>query len=1307
MLKQKTTYYLILLLSLGHLVFGQKTAKNNPSSEKIDWKKTSFTIDPETGKKKAKFDFSNSEFDNSQNFKPYFSVYISSEANTILEAQLNVISTEQVSEEEKQGIDADWPGILETFEIKHTTGIGSGIRHNRSEICPLRKNNLGSYDKLISYSIQWKPNFSSEKINSVSSTSAYTTNSVLSSGNWFKIGITKNGVYKIDKQFLQSMGINMTGIDPKNIQVFGNGGRILNEKNSSQKYDDLIENAIHVEGEGDGSFDQNDYILFYGKGPNQWEYNPQNAVDLKYNYIKHYYSDTAYYFITIGNTFGKRIQQKTSLNGAENYTTSTFDDFDFHESDSRNLIKSGRELYGEHFDILTQYSFGFNFPNIVSGDTIFVKAAVAGRNTSPTTGSGSIPTSFTMPLTDNQTMNFLIASVGPDYNSPIAREQTLFKKYVSTTSSNFSFTITKQTPSSTGWFNYVRINARRNLQYVNSQLSFRDSRTYAAGRISKFNLSSSASLTIWDVTDHFNVEEQLINTSGNQIDFVSATDTLREFVAFSPSSIYTPKFMGKVPNQNLHAYTQDYDYIIITHPLFKSQALQLAELHQQYDTLSYVIATPEEIYNEFSSGSQDITAIREFVRMLTKRATVKPRYLLLFGDASYIYKTGTTGNNTNYVPTYQSYNSLDITGSKSADDFFGLLDDNEGSFPGNEIVDIGIGRLPVKTTEEATAMVEKVKHYYLQQGEIDKEMTACDNSVYSTFGDWRNWICFLADDVDDGWETQFVANHSEPFSNQVKSLAPTFNIDKIYLDAFQQFSTSSGQRYPDAETALEKRIKKGALILNYSGHGGELALTTEGIVDVNIVNNWKNLNNMPMFLTATCEFSRFDDPSRTSCGEYVLLNPQGGGISLFTTTRIAFSTDANSLCPPFFNAALKELNGWFPRTGDIIRLTKQTASPSYTHFVLLGDPAVTLAYPKLKIFTSEINSVPVSSTGNDTLKALSKITIKGFVGTKDSTKLTNFNGVVFPTVFDKPSPLSTLGNDLGSGASINFTMQKNVLYKGKCSVSNGEFQFTFVVPKDINYQFGNGKISYYGHNGTIDASGYYDNIVVGGSNPNAPIDNEGPQLNLYMNDDHFVYGGTTNEDPKIFMKLFDTSGINTVGNGIGHDITAILDNNQTNPIVLNDFYEANTNSYQSGKIFYPLTNLSEGNHTLSVKAWDVQNNSSTVNTEFVVAPSAELALRQVLNYPNPFTTKTKFFVEHNQCCTDLTLQIQIFTVSGKLIKTIHSAVQNQGYRIDGIDWDGKDDYGDKIGAGVYIYRVKAQSSEGKSSEKIEKLVILN
>jgi len=1267
--------------------------------KKLYWKPTKFYTDPLSQKTTAQFVFTNSLFDRDNNFLPFISEDKTTSLNDELTPSFNVLDVEQVTSDEKKYLDDNWTQISNEFTIKVSSGIASMKKIFIAEIIPFRKNSSGSYDKLISYKISW---ISSGRNNIVSkvATANYASNSVLASGDWYKVAITRNGVYKMDKNFFISLGINLTNVDPRNIKIYGNGGRILSEENSDLKYDDLIENAISFVGENDGVFDVNDYLVFYGKGPHQWEYNKNNSSDLKYNYIKNYYSDTAYYFITIGNSPGKRIADVVSLTGQENYLSLTFDDYAFHELDLQNLIKSGREYYGEQFDVNTQYGFNFNFPNIVQGDTMFVKSAIIGRNQYTST-------SFDLLLPDNSNMQFNCASVGTSYTAPIGDEDIKFKRFIYSGSSAPSVTITKQTASSTGWLDYLRLNARRNLVYANTALYFRDSRTQGVGRKTKFQLLSSESLNVWDITDHFNVRNQLTNYNVGVIDFVSQTDTLREYVGFKNDDLATPIKCGKIMNQDLHGIVGDIDYIIITHPNFKSQALELAKLHQQYDTLSYVIATPQEIYNEFSSGAQDITALREFVRMIYKRSVKKPRYLLLFGDGSYNNLNTNVSANTNFIPTYQSTNSIALSSSKVIDDYYGFLDDTEGNGFGLDMVDIGIGRLPVKNGEEATAMVEKVKHYYLQQGNITGEQNPCDNNSYNTFGDWRNWITLMSDDAEAAWEMEFVDGHNEVFASQIKNIDPTFNVDKIYLDAYQQYATAGGQKYPDAEADLNRRIQKGTLILNYSGHGGELQLTGEGVIDINIVNSWRNLNSLPMFVTATCEFSRFDDPSRTSCGELVLLNSQGGGICLFTTTRIAYSSDANALGPAFFNSALNQINGWYPRTGDIIRLTKQGSNRSYTHFCLLGDPAITLAYPKERIYTTTINSKPISAAGNDTLKALSKVTIKGYVGNKNGTKLTSFNGIVFPTVFDKPSQQTTLGNDLGPSAAINFSVQKNILYKGKASVTNGDFEFTFIVPKDINYQFGKGKLSYYGHNGLIDAAGYFDSIMVGGSDPNPIVDNVGPQINLYMNDENFVVGGTTNENPKIFMKLLDSSGVNTVGSGIGHDLTAILDGDNTNPLVLNDFYEANINNYKAGKLYYPLTDLEDGSHTLDVKVWDVQNNSSTASTEFVVASSAEMALKQVLNYPNPFTTSTKFFVEHNQCCVPLDLSIQIFTISGKLIKTINQDAQNQGFRIDGIDWDGKDDFGDKIGRGVYIYKVKIRSTNGGSAEKIEKLVILN
>ncbi|HEU4719567.1 MAG TPA: T9SS type A sorting domain-containing protein, partial [Bacteroidia bacterium] len=375
------------------------------------------------------------------------------------------------------------------------------------------------------------------------------------------------------------------------------------------------------------------------------------------------------------------------------------------------------------------------------------------------------------------------------------------------------------------------------------------------------------------------------------------------------------------------------------------------------------------------------------------------------------------------------------------------------------------------------------------------------------------------------------------------------------------------------------------------------------------------------------------------------------------------------------------------------------------NFTLLGDPAVRLNYPMNKVVTSEINNVPVNLSQPDTLRALSLVTVKGYVADTAGNQMTGFNGIIYPTVFDKPKTITTIGND-PPNPPFTFQLQKSVIYHGKVSVVNGNFQFSFVVPKDIAYQFGNGRISYYAEDGQTDASGYFNSFIIGGSNPSPPADVTGPQVKLFMNDSNFVSGGITNSDPKLYAIIRDSSGVNTVGNGIGHDVVAILDEATDNEIILNDYYTADLNSYQSGKILYSFSNLPEGHHTLSLKVWDVYDNSTTVKTEFVVTNPAGLSIDHVLNYPNPFTTHTSFFLEYNQCCTDYDVMIQIFTVSGKLVKTINQHVAAEGFRSDPIDWDGRDDYGDLVGRGVYIYRVVAQSSDGKSAEKYEKLVIL-
>ena len=464
---------------------------------------------------------------------------------------------------------------------------------------------------------------------------------------------------------------------------------------------------------------------------------------------------------------------------------------------------------------------------------------------------------------------------------------------------------------------------------------------------------------------------------------------------------------------------------------------------------------------------------------------------------------------------------------------------------------------------------------------------------------------------------------------------------------------------------------------------------------------------MPAFITATCEFSRYDDPLRTSAGEFVLLNSTGGGICLFTTVRLAFAIDNELINSDMMVHFFQPINGEMPRAGDIIRLSKRD-NPSNRNVTLLGDPALRLAYPKHLITTESITE---SSTGiaADTISALSKITVQGKVTDVSGNVLTGFNGVVYPTIYDKSGKIYNQVNDF-AGADISlpdsFNLRKNILYKGKASVVNGVFTCSFIVPKDISIQYGKGRLSYYANSGAEDAHGFNENFYIGGISSNALNDNDGPQIKLYMNDENFIFGSITNASPNVYAILFDSSGINTVGNGIGHDITAQIDGKPQQLFVLNDYYESDLDSYQKGKVLFPLSTLSEGVHSVVFKAWDINNNSSESTTEFVVSSSAGLALDHVLNYPNPFTTYTQFMFEHNRPCTGMAIQVHIYTVSGKLVKTIDAYQVCEGFRNTAISWDGKDDFGDQLAKGVYVYRLVIRTAEGETAQKTEKLVLL-
>ena len=1241
---------------------------------KIEWY-NAFEVNNIEGVKEKHFNFEGACYDNEKEGLPFLFKHLNLGQEKILKVNIIDLEYENITKNDIyriKGINF----VKNHIDLQFFNGISKKVNFGNISFTPIIYNRqTGSYQKVLSYQLEvitgQNSTFQAKKR---TNSKSFTTNSKLETGEWYKIAVLSDGVFKITYDFLKNMGVDVNNINPNDFKLYGNGGGMLPQLNSTYRPDDIVQNAVYVSGAMDGSFDKGDYVLFYGQSQDTWVY---NTTKTRFEHVKNKYSDTTYYFVTFSNTgeAPKRIQNQASQ-PSSNINVTHFDDYAFYEKDMVNLIRSGDMWFGEVFDMKTDYDFVFNFPNIDITTPIKLNVSGAARSS---TGSN-----FTI-TAGSSTLNIPFSAVNTSsYQSRYANlgeGETTFSPTSEVVNINISYN--KPNLSSIAWLNEIELNSRRQLTMSGDQLLFRDVQSVGGGNIAAFSLGNAKDVTqVWEITNPYDVKMQSFNLTGSVLTFNLSTDSLREFVAFTSNGSREPFALGPIFNQNLHGIAQA-DMIILSHPNFLSHADQLANFHME-EGLTVSVVTPQQIYNEFSSGSQDIVAIRDFVRMLYERNPVTsiPKYLLLIGDGSYDNKNRLVGN-TNFIPSYQTPNSIDVIGSLVSDDFYGLLDPSEGTWGGTELVDVAIGRLCVKSVEEADNVVNKILNY---------------NTVAS-MDEWRNKLVFIGDDEDGGVHM----SQSNSLASIVETNHKSYNVDKVFFDAYQQETTAGGSRYPDVNKAIDEAVEKGSLVVNYTGHGGEAGFAHERVLSVSQIQKWENTSNFPLMVTATCEFSRWDDPARTAAGEMVLLE-KGGAIALLTTVRLVFSSPNFTLNQSVINSVFTEVNNQMPTLGEVFMEAKNQNAGNFNNrnFTLLGDPALRLAYPKHSVKTTQLNGVVISTS--DTISALSKVTFTGEVQDKNGDKLTNFNGIIKPIVFDKSKPITTLSND--GEAPFSFDLQNNKLFKGKVSVVNGDFSFSFVVPKDISYNYGKGKLSYYAENQAEDANGYYEDFYIGGTATNYPSDEVGPEIKLYMNDDNFVFGGITDEHPTLLAYINDVSGINMVGNGIGHDIVAVLDDDTENPYVLNDFYEADLNSYQKGTIRFPFEDLKEGRHKLILKVWDVYNNSNEVSTEFVVVKSGDIVLDRVYNYPNPFTTYTEFWFEHNQPGKQLYAQVQIYTVSGKLVKTLQKNIVNEGYRSTSITWDGLDEYGDKIARGVYVYRLKVRAENYTVDEKYQKLVIL-
>jgi len=1182
---------------------------------------------------------------------------------------------------------------LENIPEKPNETLKSASSRDKKQLflslSPILKDGNG-YKRIKSFSYS-STNATSKNSNTSSfQKTAAVTNSILASGDWYRFYVEKSGVYKISKAFLQSLGFDPSKTDPRRIKIYGNGGKMLPLANNIYYPDDLTENAIQIIGETDGIFNNDDYILFYAEGVENWNSESQTNLNL--------YDSKSYYYVTTTGGDGKRIANLSQPSGTATLELNTFDDYQYHEIDQTNIAHLGRQWFGESFDINQEQEFSFTFPNLDTSIPIKIEVVAA----SAAFTSTSFAISANGQNIGNINFNALASSSDIKFYTGKLPANTTFSS-----SENTKIKLTYNNngvPGSKGYLDYINIVAKRKLLGTGKQFKFQYDQAGSTAGIVNYTIGNATGISqIWDITDIYNTSK-VENTNQATFSFKASLGEIRKYIAIDASDYLAPlkESQSKVANQNLKGTLfknaqnsfQDIDYVIISPKSLSSQAEKLATFHRNYSNLNVKVIALENIYQEFSSGKQDIAAIRNCIRYIYENASStdkRIKYVNLFGDASYDYKDRIS-NNTNIVPIYHSIIS-NSTGEASfaSDDFYGLMDADEGnitSFFGG--IDIATGRMLVSDNAQASEMVNKVLEYHDAK----------------SYGSWKNNFVLISDDSDQSSDAT-LQSRQNALADVIATQKPFFNIDKIILDSYTQEASAGGSRYPKARTDLFDAFEKGALVFNYLGHGGEDGLASERIWEKSDGQNLNNQYKYPLFITITCEFSRFDDPTRPTAGEYTYWNPKGGAISMLTTIRSIGQFNAENFNDSLSKNLLSYGSNQYTTISEALRISKNENPSSSSNVIFyIGDPALMLAIPKPRINLTKINDIVISQAIPD-LKSLSKIKISGEITDENNTLLSNYNGELATAIFDKLITTSTLNND-GFSPAMSFKTLGETIFRGNASVTNGQFEFSFVVPRDIRIPVDYGRISFYSKKtqGLENQSGYNTTIKIGGINENAPQDNISPKVKLYMNDETFVSGGITNENPFLLAFLEDENGINTAS-GIGHDIVAILDGDVSNPYILNDYYQTKLDDYTNGNLRFPLRNLKAGLHTISFTAWDVYNNPVTSEIQFVVAGDESLSLTHVLNYPNPFSTYTQFWFSHNRPYEPLEVQVQVMTITGKVVWTTNQIITTEGFLSREITWDGKDDYGDRIGKGVYIYKLTVKSNlTNKKAEKYEKLVIL-
>ncbi|NJN27139.1 MAG: type IX secretion system sortase PorU [Cyclobacteriaceae bacterium] len=1209
---------------------------------------------------------------------PVFSIALQHGAATLPEI-VHLVKKE-ISPAQSERIAAQFPAKGSLLQLKKMTDRGHEVAV--LDILPFVYDSLANRYALVQHLVLdfAKSNQKSGKAHLRTSQEA--AHSVLAQGEWFKIPVTENGIYKIDYNYLRNSGLNMEGINPRKIKLFGNGGGMLPQKNSDPRPDDLIENAIWVSGEADGKFDKNDFLLFYGQSPHHLKMNEDGEPDYRHNF----YSDTTYYFITLGANDGARISTQENL-GLDQPAISTFDDFLVYEKNEYNVNDSGRDWYGQRFASTNTYDFKFDFDGLVPNTMLKVTSKVLGQTYEAT----ELELYVNGKSIGKQNINAIVEGA---YLAVGSTQKDEFAINTSEVPASDKFTIRMTfrpvgTGKSEAKLDYLLVSAKRKLKLYGSQTIFRSIETLQHAMATYTIEGAGSQVQVWDISDPLKPRQQKISIVGENVAFGAFSNQLHEFIAFSDQNYMLPYPAQKIPNQDLHGLGAA-DLLIISHLSFISEAERLAALRRNHDGLDVEVVTVGQIYNEFSSGKQDVSAIRDFIKYVYDQGEGNDRLqnVLLFGKGTFDYKDR-IDRNTNYVPIYTSRNSVHPINSYSSDDFYGFLDEDEGeweeSYLGDHLMDIGIGRLPVKTPDEASVVVDKLVRY----------ATSPD-----AFGSWRNELFFIADDGDGNLHQR----DADKLATLVDTAYTQFNVNKMYLDAYPQVLASLEKVSPELNADIDRNVEKGGLIFNFTGHGSTTRWTHETILNISSVLGFKNYERLPLFVTATCEFGRHDTPKLVSGAEYLLLNPDGGAIGLLTTARPVFSSTNYILNKAFYQNVFQKENGRYRTLGEVFRRTKnQSLNGSVNrNFSLLADPSMVLACAPDEVVL--VAGEDVHQPG-DTLHIPAKVKIKGRVLDSNGVLNGGFNGSAYATVYDRAREVTTLGDE---DAPMRYMARDNLIFKGEASVADGEFSLEFIVPNNLEFHFDKAKINIYAVDASqhIDAAGSNIEYVIGGPGDELSNDTEPPKIELFINDDSFLPGGITGKDVTLMARLSDESGIRISNAMEGEELSATLDG--AHQVILNAFYTSEKDTYQQGWVTYLFKDLSIGEHNIRLNAWDIHGNGSEAEIVFNVTKNRELTIDKLAGFPNPFRDFTRVGFEHNRAGDDLEISIEIYSLQGKLVHKFTTMRPHSASRINDLEWDGSSDSGGKLTSGLYFLRLFVRSlNDGSKNQANQKLVIIN